>query len=83
MGTGKIAEGAINLAAGEANVAPDAINKTAGSADRAEGRVLAINPGTTSTKIGIFTRAGEEFTRNIHQGDDEIERFKGRPMLRE
>jgi butyrate kinase len=45
------------------------------------GRVLAINPGTTSTKIGIFTRAGEEFARNIHHGDDEIERFRGRPML--
>ena len=45
------------------------------------GRVLAINPGTTSTKFGIFTRAGEELTRNIHHGDDEIERFKGRPML--
>ncbi len=44
-------------------------------------RVLAINPGTTSTKIGIFTRAGEEMSKNIHHGDDEIERFRGRPML--
>ena len=44
-------------------------------------RVLAINPGTTSTKFGIFTRAGEVLTRNIHHGDDEILRFKGRPML--
>ena len=44
-------------------------------------RVLVINPGTTSTKIGIFARAGEEMTRNIHHGDDEIERFRGRPML--
>jgi len=80
-GTRKKPQGAINLAAGEANVAPEAINKTAGAADRAEGRVLAINPGTTSTKFGIFTRAGEELTRNIHHGDDEIQRFKGRPML--
>jgi butyrate kinase len=80
-GTRKKPQGAINLAAGEANVAPEAINKTAGAADRAEGRVLAINPGTTSTKFGIFTRAGEELTRNIHHGDDEILRFKGRPML--
>jgi butyrate kinase len=62
-------------------VAPEAIDKTATAADRAEGRVLAINPGTTSTKFGIFTRAGEELTRNIHHGDDEILRFKGRPML--
>jgi butyrate kinase len=44
-------------------------------------RVLVINPGTTSTKIGIFTQAGEEMSRTIHHGDEEIERFKGRPML--
>jgi butyrate kinase len=62
-------------------VAPETIDKTANAADRAEGRVLAINPGTTSTKFGIFTRAGEELTRNIHHGDDEIQRFRGRPML--
>jgi butyrate kinase len=46
-----------------------------------DGRVLVINPGTTSTKFGIFTRAGQVLTRNIHHGDDEIQRFKGRPML--
>jgi butyrate kinase len=62
-------------------VAPETIDKTANAADRPLGRVLAINPGTTSTKFGIFTRAGEELTRNIHHGDDEILRFKGRPML--
>ncbi len=62
-------------------MAPKAINKTTGAGDRAEGRVLAINPGTTSTKFGIFTRAGEQLTENIHHGDDEILRFKGRPML--
>jgi butyrate kinase len=45
------------------------------------GRVLVLNPGTTSTKFGIFTRAGEEMSRNIHHGDDEIGRFRGRPML--
>ncbi len=44
-------------------------------------RVLVLNPGTTSTKFGIFTRAGEEMSRTIHHGDDEIERFRGRPML--
>ena len=44
-------------------------------------RVLAVNPGTTSTKFGIYTRAGEEMSRNIHHGDEEIERFRGRPML--
>ena len=81
MGTGKSPQGAINLAAGEANVAPETIDKTSNAAHRAAGRVLAINRGTTSTKFGIFTRAGEELTRNIHHGDDEILRFKGRPML--
>jgi butyrate kinase len=43
--------------------------------------VLVLNPGTTSTKFGIFTRAGQEMARNIHHGDDEIARFRGRPML--
>ncbi len=62
-------------------MAPEAISKTSNTADRAAGRVLAINPGTTSTKFGIFTRAGEELTQNIHHGDEEIQRFKGRPML--
>lgn len=46
-----------------------------------QGLVLTINPGTTSTKFGIFTRSGEVMTRTIRHGDDEIERFKGRPML--
>ncbi len=45
------------------------------------GRVLAINPGTTSTKFGVFTRAGEEMSRNLHHGDDEIQRYAGRRML--
>ena len=62
-------------------MAPETTDKMADAADRGEGRVLAINPGTTSTKFGIFTRAGEDLSRNIHHGDDEIQRFKGRPML--
>lgn len=45
------------------------------------GQVLAINPGSTSTKIGVFTRSGEEQALTIRHGDEEIERFKGRPML--
>jgi len=53
----------------------------AGEEDAATERVLVINPGTTSTKFGIFTRAGEEMTRNIHHGDDELACFRGRPML--
>lgn len=45
------------------------------------GRVLVLNPGTTSTKFGVLTRAGEELARTLRHGDDEIERFRGRPML--
>ena len=52
-----------------------------GENERANERVLVLNPGTSSTKLGIFTRAGEEMVRNIQHGDDEIERFRGRPML--
>ena len=44
-------------------------------------RVLAINPGTTSTKFGVYTRTGAEMARNIRHGDEELERFRGRPML--
>lgn len=44
-------------------------------------RVLAIDPGTTSTKFGIYTRAGEELARILRHGDEELEQFRGRPML--
>ena len=54
---------------------------TSARRDETAVRVLAINPGTTSTKFGVYTRAGEEMSRNIHHGDDEIQRFRGRPML--
>lgn len=62
-------------------MAAETISDVSSAGDRANGRVLAINPGTTSTKFGIFTRAGEELARNIHHGDDEILRFRGRAML--
>ena len=62
-------------------MAAETISDVSNAGDRANGRVLAINPGTTSTKFGIFTRAGEELARNIHHGDDEILRFRGRAML--
>ncbi len=59
----------------------NAVDQPAQAGGKKTDRVLVINPGTTSTKFGIFTRAGEVLARNIHHGDDEIERFKGRPML--
>jgi butyrate kinase len=44
-------------------------------------RVLAINPGSTSTKFGIYTREGAEMVRNLRHGDEELARFQGRPMV--
>jgi butyrate kinase len=44
-------------------------------------RVLVLNPGATSTKFGVYTRDGAEWEYTIRHGDDEIERFRGKPML--
>jgi butyrate kinase len=44
-------------------------------------RVLVINPGSTSTKFGVFTRAGAEWTSAVRHGDEELEQFRGRSML--
>jgi butyrate kinase len=44
-------------------------------------RVLTINPGSTSTKFGVYTRRGAELVQSIGHGDEEIARFRGRPML--
>jgi butyrate kinase len=42
---------------------------------------LAINPGSTSTKFGLYTRQGAEWVRTIRHGDEELARFGGRPMI--
>jgi butyrate kinase len=44
-------------------------------------RVLVVNPGTTSTKLAVYTRAGAEWAHTIRHGDEEVDRFKGRPMV--
>jgi len=44
-------------------------------------RVLVLNPGGTSTKIGVYTKAGAEWVRTIWHGDEEIARFRGESML--
>jgi butyrate kinase len=44
-------------------------------------RVLVLNPGSTSTKFGVYLKAGAELVRNIRHGDEEIARFRGRPIL--
>jgi butyrate kinase len=44
-------------------------------------RVLTINPGSTSTKFGIYTREGAEMVKTIRHGDEELSLFQGRPMV--
>ena len=44
-------------------------------------QVLIINPGSTSTKFGVFTREGAEWVSTIRHGDEELEQFRGRSML--
>ena len=44
-------------------------------------RVLVLNPGSTSTKLGVYTPRGAEWVGTIAHGDEELNRFRGRPML--
>ena len=45
------------------------------------GRILVINPGSTSTKIGVFRAGRAEFERTIPHSDSELAEFQGRPVL--
>lgn len=42
--------------------------------------ILAVNPGSTSTKLGLFLGATQEWTANIPHGDDLLAEFRGRPI---
>jgi butyrate kinase len=44
-------------------------------------RVLVINPGSTSTKFGVYARQGAEKVWTIRHGDEELARFRGQPMV--
>jgi butyrate kinase len=44
-------------------------------------RVLVLNPGSTSTKFGVYARDGAELVRTIRHSDEELERFRGKPVL--
>lgn len=44
-------------------------------------RVLAINPGSTSTKFGVYTRAGAEWSGEVHHLDCELDQFRGQSAL--
>jgi butyrate kinase len=45
------------------------------------GRVLVINPGSTSTKFGVFSRSGAEWVDSLQHDDAELEQFRGRSTL--
>jgi len=46
-----------------------------------EWRVLAINPGSTSTKIAVYANEQPELVLNLNHSDGEMESFRGRPIL--
>jgi len=47
----------------------------------AEFTVLAINPGSTSTKIAVYANDRPEFVRHIAHSDADMQPFRGRPIL--
>ena len=47
----------------------------------AEFRILAINPGSTSTKIAVYLNERAELVRNLAHSDAQMEPFRGRPIL--
>jgi butyrate kinase len=44
-------------------------------------RILVLNPGSTSTKLGVCTPQGAEWEHAILHGDEELARFRGQPMV--
>jgi len=47
----------------------------------AEFQILAINPGSTSTKVALYVNEQPELVKNIRHSDAEMEQFGGRPIL--
>jgi len=60
---------------------PPQSGTAAAHAPQPRSQVLAINPGSTSTKFGLYTRQGAQWVRTIRHGDEELARFGGRPMI--
>ncbi len=46
-----------------------------------EFKILAINPGSTSTKIALYVDERPEFIKNIRHSEAEMAQFRGRPIL--
>jgi butyrate kinase len=44
-------------------------------------RVLAVNPGSTSTKISIYDGERERLTRELQHSADELKPFEGKPIV--
>jgi butyrate kinase len=42
--------------------------------------ILAVNPGSTSTKLGVFRGSALQLTVSIPHGDDLLAEFRGRPV---
>ena len=47
----------------------------------AEFRVLAINPGSTSTKFGVFLNEAPLLSKSLPHGEAELAPFRNRPIL--
>ncbi|MGD0801987.1 MAG: butyrate kinase [Terracidiphilus sp.] len=43
--------------------------------------VLALNPGSTSTKLGVYTPQGAAWVNTIRHGNEELANFRGQPIL--
>jgi len=56
-------------------------NGTTEGSQETRSQVLAINPGSTSTKFGLYTRQGAAWVRTVRHGDEELRLFGGRPMV--
>jgi len=48
---------------------------------RSSGRILVINPGSTSTKFGVYTKDGAELVHAVRHADEDLAQFRGRPVL--
>lgn len=46
-----------------------------------EFKVLAINPGSTSTKFALYVNDVAGLVKNIRHSDSDLEHFRGRPIL--
>jgi butyrate kinase len=47
----------------------------------AEFRILAINPGSTSTKFALYRNESAVLVKNLRHSDAELAPFRGRPIL--